>query len=490
MKLSHLLSCLSPIPTVPDREITEITEDSRKCHANALFVCVEGYRADGHIYAPRAYERGCRVFLAQKPLELPADATVIPCENTQRALGLLACRFYGDPSHRLTVIGITGTKGKTTTALMLQGILEEGGIPCGYIGTNGIRFGNRQINTANTTPDAVTLQKALSEMERAGCKAVALEVSSQAVLRHRIDGIRLSCALFTNLFPDHIGDGEHRDFADYRRCKRSILQDFGASLLVYNGDDPHAADMIRDFGGQGIACAQSNKGTYHRSESKPLFTEHGLGVGFTVFHEADQVEVRLPLIGDGNACNALMAMATARECFGIDLWRSAKTLEGLTVAGRSEVYPLGGGRIAVIDYAHNGESLRGLLAELRKFPHRRLLCLFGSVGERTALRRRDLGLAAAENADFCVLTSDNPGTEAPEAILLEIAEAFVGKSTPYVSVPDRKKAIRYAVDQMTEGDILVLAGKGHEAYQLIGDQKLPFSEREILMEAASEKSTV
>ncbi len=482
MKLNELLAPLSlDQNAIPSTEITELTENSRICHSKALFVCIEGFRSDGHRYAEDAYLRGCRAFVAQKKLSLPQDAFVLYTENTHHALGLLACRFYGDPSRQIPVIGITGTKGKTTVACMIREILEKNAIPCGYIGTNGVDYGTVHLETANTTPDAVTLQSTLRQMVNSGCRAAVLEVSSQALMLERVGGMKFSCVVYTNLFSDHIGDGEHRDFEDYKHCKKRLFTDFGAETMIYYADDNYADELCSvSLATRKISCALERNADYSGSSLSPMRFKNGLGTSFELSNGNNLISCRIPLIGSGNAVNALLAMAVSKECFGISLKDSAKALESIEIAGRSEVITLENGGLAVIDYAHNGESLRQLLVHLKAFAPRRLICLFGSVGDRTELRRHELGIAAAEHADLCIITSDNPGKEDPQKILDEIATAVSAYQTPYQCIIDREKAIRYAVEIMEAGDILVLAGKGHETYQLIGGEKIPFSEREIL----------
>ena len=489
MKLKELLSCLNVGGNIPMLEITEITENSRACHPNALFICVEGFRADGHRYAMNAYENGCRAFVSQKKLSLPDDAYVLQVSNTRIALGDLACHFYGNPSHQLAVIGVTGTKGKTTVACMIRKILEQSHIPCGYIGTNGIAYADQKLPTINSTPDAITLQKNLRRMADAGCRAAILEVSSQALLLDRVRGMRFFGGVFTNLFPDHIGEGEHKDFEDYKQCKKRLFSDFLMEKAIFNRDDPHANEfMTKATAHQTISCSINGDGDYRAIDLTPLRMNAYLGISYSILHNNEKISCQIPLIGSCNAQNGLLAATVAKECFDVSLQDAADALKDLEIEGRSQIIPLGDGKLAVIDYAHNGESLRQLLLHLRELHPNRLIALFGSVGDRTELRRQELGIAAAMHADLCILTSDNPGHEDPQKILNEIAETVSKFQTPYLCVVDRAEAIRHGVDLMETGDILVLAGKGHETYQLIGSEKIPFSERDILL--SYEKTTV
>lgn len=493
MKLCDLLS---PIPDlasdIPNMEIQTITENSRLCDANTLFVCIEGHRSDGHRYASDAYKRGCRTFLAQKELELPSDAITFKTPDTRHALALLACRFYGDPSHRLSVIGVTGTKGKTTVACMIRKILEDNGISCGYIGTNGVDFCGRHEEIGNTTPDAITLQRTFDKMVNVGCKAVVLEVSSQALLQHRVDGTRFLCGVYTNLYSDHIGDGEHCDFENYKACKHRLFTDFEMKSVICNTDDPYAPDMVNGCCAEIFTCAANHAANFRCTQIEHKRSSQALGMTFNILYQNQSVSFSIPMIGIGNVLNATQAATVAHACFEISLENAAQALQTVQVSGRSDVIPLRSGSLAVIDYAHNGESLRHILTELRKFCPSRIICLFGSVGERTTLRRYELGCAAGELSDLCILTSDNPATEDPQKIINEIVEVVIPYGTPYLSIVDREEAIRYAVKILKHGDILLLAGKGHEEYQLIGTEKIPFSDKSCLLSAleAHEKESI
>lgn len=472
---------------VPNIEIKQLTENASRADQNSVFICIRGARHDGHEFAHLAYQNGCRIFIAEKNLKLSDDACVIRCPDTKETLGSLACRFYGFPSEQMHVIGITGTKGKTTTALLLSHILNAAGIPCGYIGTNGVRFASIERSLTNTTPDAVTLQKTLCEMLDANIRTAVIEVSSQALLRHRVAGMHFETVLFTNLAPDHIGQNEHPDFENYKACKHRLFTDFGAKNAIYNADDPSSAEMLAETSAEARVSVSTQKNADFFASDITLFRDKNtLGVSFTVSDNEDSLHAKIPLTGLMNAENALLAIAAAKTCFGISTKQAIHALTNAHVAGRSEIIPLPNGASAVIDYAHNGVSLRQLLTTLREYQPNRLIALFGSVGERTKQRRHELGTVAAELCDLCILTSDNPGNEDPDAIIADIAKAFEGKKTPYLAIPDRREAIRTAVDLTQAGDILVLAGKGHENYQLIGNEKIPFSEREILADAIRE----
>ncbi len=488
MKLCELLRGLTVPAQIPSQEIRELTESSAKAAPDTLFFCIRGARADGHAFAPDAYARGCRAFVAERPLSLPSDALVVLVPDSRQLLGELACRHYGHPSRKMHLIGITGTKGKTTVAHLIAHLLNTAGIPCGYIGTNGIAYGNVKQSTRNTTPDAVTLQKALSEMYATGVKTAVIEVSSQALMQHRVAGMHFETVLFTNLSPDHIGENEHRDFAHYKACKKQLFDDFGATCAVYNADDPAAEELLCNTTAKElVSCSlRSKEADFFADRISLIRNEAMLGIGFWVSSKKEACYGRLPLPGTFNAENALLAIATVTHLFGLSLSAAMCAMETVLIAGRCEVIPLPNSAAVVIDYAHNGVSLEHLLSTLRGYQPKRLIALFGSVGERTKLRRAEMGRVAHALCDLCILTSDNPGREDPEAIIEEIAAAFADGKTPYRSFPDRAKAIRAATAMTTPGDLLVLAGKGHENYQLIGTEKIPFCERELVNALAKE----
>ncbi|MBQ7173425.1 MAG: UDP-N-acetylmuramoyl-L-alanyl-D-glutamate--2,6-diaminopimelate ligase [Clostridia bacterium] len=483
MKLSELLTPLGF--SAPGIEVDAIIQSTIDAGPNTLFVCIKGLAADGHELAPKAYEKGCRAFIAEHPLALPADALCFFVPDSRAALASLAATWYHNPSRRLAVVGVTGTKGKTTTAELLAKILCDNGIPAGYIGTNGISYGDKHFPTANTTPDPLTLQKALFDMAECGMKAAIIEVSSQAIVQHRVDGINFSALLFTNFYPDHIGVGEHPDLASYQAAKHKLFAEFEAETILYNADDPAAREIVfPNLAKSLFACSTEDESTDFFAKNICFTKDNGLpGLSMTLLAKGETADCKLSLPGMYNAKNALLAAACAKAVFGVSLSDAAKSLAHASVTGRAEWILLSSGAHAVIDYAHNGESLRQLLLTLREYRPERLICLFGSVGGRTQIRRQELGEVAASLSDLAILTSDNPGEEDPTAILLDIANAFVGSPTPYKIIPDRREAILYAVRELKKGDILVLAGKGQETYQLIGKEKIPFSEREILKEA-------
>lgn len=475
-----------------DPEKTDIRSlccDSRKVTADSVFVCISGSVNDGHDHAWGAYGYGCRVFIIEHEIKLADDAFVIVVKDTRVALAQLSAAFYGNPAKEMTIIGITGTKGKTTSSIMIYNVLCESGIPTGYIGSNGIYFDDKELPTINTTPESIDLHRYMREMLDAGVKTLVMEVSSQALKMARVHGIKFNTCVFTNLSPDHIGEHEHADFDDYKECKHSLFTDYGAEYIVYNADDEHALSMISGGNCKKASISLLSDADFYSKDISYFRTSGCVGVRFTCVHNGEELAVSVPFPGEFSVYNALTAMAVCTE-LGLSAAEVARALGDIRVKGRFETYDLPNGATAVIDYAHNGVSLKAALQALRIYEPRRLICLFGSVGGRTKIRRAELGLVASRDADFCILTSDNPDNESPLGIISEIAVYFTSGTCPYIAIPDRREAIEYALNNSEKGDIILLAGKGHESYQMIKGKRESFSETEIIKEFCNQYQPV
>jgi UDP-N-acetylmuramoyl-L-alanyl-D-glutamate--2,6-diaminopimelate ligase len=470
--------------------VSHLCFDSRKAAAGSFFFCLTGANADGHAYAQSAYDQGARIFAVERPVELPDDATVVRFANTRAALAATSAVFYGHPCRHLRLIGITGTKGKTTTALLIKHILEKARVSVGYIGTNGVFYDGRHIPTVNTTPESLELQGHLYDMVKAGVEAVVLEVSSQALWMHRVDSISFDSCLFTNLYRDHVGGCEHPTFEHYRDRKKDLFTNHEMVSVFCNADDPWAAYMTEDRpAGTSLVRVSLSDPTceWHAHDVAPFRKGAELGVTFGCTCGDGHGTGYLNLAGAFNVSNALMAVAVCHDRFGVSLDTALAALADVSVAGRLEPVCVESMTDVtfLVDYAHNGASLEAALNTLRSYRPQRLICLFGSVGTRSFERRPQLAEAAGRLADFCIVTSDNPGKEPPEQIVDEILAAFPEDGCPRIGIVDRAEAIEYAVRMARAGDIVLLAGKGHEDYQLIGTEKIPFSEREILLKAAT-----
>ena len=489
MLLSNLLKKTEYSDNFVDQEIDHITCDSREARQGSVFVCLKGFSTDGHLFAPKAYENGCRAFVCEYlPEYLPKDASVAIVPNSRRALALLSCELYGDPSNELTVIGITGTKGKTTTSLMIKQMLDSVGIPTGYIGSNGIIFGNQRIDAVNTTPESYKLQQYMRAMIEQGTKAVVMEVSSQALSLGRVVGVKFDITMFTNLSPDHIGPNEHQSFNEYFLAKKKLFSEFDSQTVIANADDPFTVKIISDSTAKKVFYSIDAHSDHRARNISLCRSENVLGTHFVCHTKNGDLSCTLRIPGEFNVHNALATIAVAKE-LGIENDIIERSLSSMNIEGRFETLTAPNGACFVIDYAHNGLSLSSSLLALRKYEPERLICLFGSVGCRTQVRRAQLGKAAAEHADLSILTSDNPDTENMQDIIDEIALQYPD-SSKYISIPDRSEAIKYAFSIAGPRDIVLLAGKGHERYQLINGKKVYFCEREILESLINEAKLI
>lgn len=488
MKLSLLLQKVNILslndPRVLEEEIDSLCCDSRKAAQGSAFVCIKGAVSDGHDYAPSAYSKGCRIFIAEHELSLPADAKVLISDNTRIALAEMSQKFFGDPSKEIKVIGITGTKGKTTTAQLIYQILNASSVKAGYIGTNGIMFDGQFFESVNTTPESYDLACYMRKMIEADVKYLVLEVSSQALYMERVRGMEFETCVFTNLAPDHIGGSEHPDFEHYRASKERLFSEFSPKIAIYNADDEASEYMMKRCKAPKFSFSLKGKGHFN-GENLELYRDSGrLGIRFAINAGSElKGDVDLPLPGDFNASNALAATAVCIS-IGIKFDMILSALSGVSMRGRFEVVDALPYATFVIDYAHNGVSLRSVLSTLRKYEPARLICVFGSVGGRTKLRRAELGTVASEMCDFCIITSDNPDNEDPMQIIDEIAESFSEDGCDYVKIPSRREAVLYAVKNARKDDMILFAGKGHEEYQLICGKREYFCERETIIEGA------
>ncbi len=471
MKLSRLLSVLGA-DCPREADITALTCRSQEVVPGALFAALPGARADGRAFIPDALERGASAVLCAPPL--PPDVNGLAVDDPRAALALLAAEFYGHPARSLTLIAITGTKGKTTTAHMLREIFSAAGYKTGMIGTLGTYVGRTLLEESlNTTPEPVALHRTLRQMADAGCSHVVMEVSSQAMKLRRVYGLVFDAGLFLNLTPDHIGGAEHADFAEYRACKAALFRQ--CRLAVGNADDPAWPAMaaqtppgaaIVTFG---TGDAQVRALAVEPDPARPFSTRLTVE-GAPPYH--------VPMPGAFNAADALAAVALGRA-LGLDDGAIRAGLAHTAVPGRALRVPVPAPFSVFIDYAHNGDSLRSLLAALGEYRPRRIILVFGAGGDRPKIRRTDMGRAAAQGADYAILTEDNPRSERTEDICADIAAA-IGGAIPTETIPDRAAAIVRALELAQPGDVVALAGKGHEGYIEENGVRRPFSERGVV----------
>ncbi|WP_027422125.1 UDP-N-acetylmuramoyl-L-alanyl-D-glutamate--2,6-diaminopimelate ligase [Lachnobacterium bovis] len=465
-----------------DKEITTLVYDSRKVEEGSVFVCISGTVRDAHEFIPDVVQKGAACVVVEKDVEVDENVTVIKVENSRKALAYMSAAYFGYPSKEIKTIGITGTKGKTTTTYMVKSILESAGIKTGLIGTIETIIGDKKIPSANTTPESFVVQKYFREMVDAGLDAVVMEVSSQALKLSRVEGFVFDIGVFTNLEPDHIGTNEHKDFAEYTYCKSLLFRQ--CKKGIFNGDSEHVEEILK-----GHTCDVLKFGYNDTNDlvakNVELKKAHGeLGVKYHVSGECDfDVEVNVP--GSFSVYNSLTAIAICNY-FEIKPEIIQKALKDVTVKGRIEIVPVTKRYTLMIDYAHNAMSLESLLKALKKYEPQRLVCLFGCGGNRAKARRFEMGEVSSKLADLTVITSDNPRDEEPMDIISDILTGVKKADGEYVTIPDRKEAIKYCMENAQDGDIVVLAGKGHEDYQEIKGVKHHMDERELIAEIIKE----
>ncbi|MEY8375733.1 UDP-N-acetylmuramoyl-L-alanyl-D-glutamate--2,6-diaminopimelate ligase [Lachnospiraceae bacterium 56-18] len=462
--------------------VTELINDSRKVTEGSVFVCISGAVSDGHAFARDVAEKGAAALVVEKDVDVPENVTVIRVEDTRYALALMSAAYFGYPAEKLKVIGITGTKGKTTTTYMVKSILEGVGHKVGLIGTIEALIGGRSIPANNTTPESYTIHKYFAEMVEAGCDSVVMEVSSQGLMLHRTAGIMFEIGIFTNLGEDHIGPNEHKDFEDYKRCKGILFTQ--CRLGIANVDDPWYEDVFK-----GATCKVETFGFTEKADLRAVDIEHitrpgYLGVRYHVSGLMDfDVEIDIP--GDFSVYNSLTAIAVCRH-FDVPVENIQKALKVAKVRGRIEMVKVSDEFTMMIDYAHNAMSLESLLHTLRDYKPERIVTIFGCGGNRSKTRRYEMGEVSGRMSDFTIITSDNPRFEEPQDIIDDIITGIKKTDGEYIAVCDRKEAIRYSIEHGRPGDVIVLAGKGHETYQEIKGVKYDMDDRILVKEVLEE----
>lgn len=479
MKLRELLEGISPVSATADleMEISGVSYDSRTTRPGDLFVAMTGFETDGHAYIPKAAEAGAAAVLCQRPPEngLP----YVQVENSRRALAVLGANFYGHPAEQMTMVGITGTNGKTTTTYLLKAILEQAlGAKVGLIGTNQNMIGQEVLPTERTTPESFELQGLFARMRDAGCTHVVMEVSSHALALDRVYGVPYAVGVFTNLTQDHLDF--HKTMEDY--CDAKALLFRRCAVGVVNGDDPWTPRLLEGATCRTFTYAQHGAGDL-RAEDVSLDADH---VAFTAVTAEEKIPVRVNIPGGFMVYNTLDVLGAALA-LGVPLSQSAQILADVPhVKGRVEVVPTPGKSYTVlIDYAHSPDGMVNVLTSVKGFAKGRTIALFGCGGDRDKTKRPKMGRVAAEIADFVVVTTDNPRTEKPADIIADILPGLADSATPHVVVEDRIEAIHYCMDHARSGDVIVLCGKGHETYQEINHVKHHMDEREIVAEYLS-----
>ncbi len=487
MKLTELLTDLKYrlVKGTLDTEVLSVENDSRKVNAGALFFCITGAVFDGHMYAGEVADKNASVLIVEKEVEISNDKeiTIIQVESTRYAMGKICAKFYGNPSDKLTVIGITGTKGKTTTAYMIKSMLEAAGFKTGLIGTIETIIGDKIIPASNTTPESIVMQKTLSEMVATGLDSVVMEVSSQGLMLDRVAGTTFDYGIFTNLSEDHIGPNEHKDFNEYKGWKSKLFTI--CKKGIFNKDDRYCEDILNGHSCEIITYGMVNQADY-RAEDLQLYKRDGcLGISFQLKGKYEE-DVLVSLPGEFSVYNSLSAIAVAKE-MGVSMDKIIEILKDIHVKGRVELISISDEFTILIDYAHNAMSLESILTSLRAYQPQRMVTVFGCGGNRAKSRRYEMGEVSGRLADLTIITSDNPRNEDPQDILNDIKTGLRKTNGEYVEIIDRKEAIRYAILNAKSGDVIVLAGKGHEDYQEIKGKKYHMDERELIREILEEE---
>ncbi len=466
-------------------EIKDVVNDNRKISEGSLFICIKGANFDGHSCAAEAAEKKAGAIVAESDVELPDDCRlpVVRVKDTRYAMAFISAAYFDHPARKLKTIGITGTKGKTTTTYLIRSMLENAGHKVGLIGTIEVIMGDEHLHAENTTPESYDLQKYMATMVERGCDSVVMEVSSQGLMLHRSQGFTFDLGIFTNIEADHIGPNEHKDFDDYMHCKGLLFKQCKVGIL--NGDDIHTDDILEGHTCQ-VETYGFNEGVDIRAINLAYIRKPGnLGVFFDTEGLINMhAEITNP--GKFSVYNALCAIAVARH-FDCTPEEIAAALKGAKVKGRIEMVKVSDEFTLMIDYAHNAMALKSLLTTLRDYRPNRLVCLFGCGGNRSKLRRFEMGEVSGRYADFTIITSDNPRFEEPIDIINDIETGMKKTDGKYIKIIDRKEAIAYAIDNAEQGDIIVLAGKGHEDYQEIKGVKHHMDERELIQEILDER---
>ncbi len=464
-----------------DTEVSDIIYDSRKITQGTMFVCMVGAVTDGHKYIPDAIEKGASVIVVEREDEaklIPDDITVIKVDSARYALAMMSAAYFDYPAEKLTTIGLTGTKGKTTTTYIIRDVLSRAGKKSGLIGTIAIITGKDTVPSKNTTPESYEIHKYMADMVEAGCEYMVMEVSSQGFKLDRTAGIMFDYGVFTNLSPDHIGPAEHADFEEYLQCKNMLFRQCRTGIV--NADDKHVDEILKDHTCSVVTFSAEKTADLTASDITFLNEDGKLGMSFRT-QGLMNCDAKIYIPGRFSVYNALTTMAVCSR-LGVDEAAILSGLEEVQVKGRVEMMPVSKKFNVIIDYAHNEVSTRSVLETLRQYEPPRLIAVYGCGGNRSRQRRYDIGEVAAQLADLSILTSDNPRFEKVADINNDIKTGLAKHDGKYIEIEDRREAIAYAITNAMPGDMIVLLGKGHEDYVEIEGVKYHFSEHEVIEE--------
>lgn len=477
LQITELLKRVQYTGNFADANVLDITDNSRAVTASTVFVCIHGAHFDGHTAAIQAEKDGAVLIVAERDTGAKNQILV---ENTRSAYSLLCAAFYGYPAERLTLIGVTGTNGKTTTTMLLKSIFDKAGMKAGLVGTVRNMIGDKEFPASLTTPDSKALQKLFADMVEAGCTHCVMEVSSQALAQHRVDGCRFAIALFTNLTQDHLD--YHGTFENYLLAKRKLFTI--ADLAVLNADDPYAEKMVEGLEGKTLRFSIVKDDSDYVAKNVQCFQD-SVQYEMLARETIGRVNVRIP--GHFTVYNS-MGAAICALASGLE-FETVLTLlsQSEGVPGRVEVVPTNTPYSVLIDYAHSPDGLENVLSSLRETAKKRIITVFGCGGDRDRTKRPKMGKIVGELADVAVVTSDNPRTEDPDAIIQDVLAGMDGCKARVKAITNRTEAIRYALSIAKADDMVLLAGKGHETYQILGTEKVHYDEREVVAQILSEK---
>lgn len=470
MKLTELLKGVEVISKVKNTKVSDVTDDTRKVKKGSVFVCIKGANFDGHTAAAEMLKKGASAVICEYSLGLKKEVVV---KNTRSAYAVMCANFFSNPAKELKLIGLTGTNGKTTSTYLIKSLLESAGKKVGLIGTMQNMIGDEVFETSYTTPTAYELQSLFRKMADAGCEYCVMEVSSQALAQGRVDGLHFAVAVFTNLTQDHLDF--HGSMENYRAAKKILFRRCDTAII--NKDDANGEYMA-----QGLECKVL---TYSAKDNSADFVAKNItltskGITYELLGNGIIDRVKCPIPGKFTVYNSLAAACVAVSV-GIEFSAICAAFKNVSgVKGRIEVVPTDTDYTVIIDYAHSPDGLINILSSVKEFAQNRVIVVFGCGGDRDRNKRPKMADAAASLADFVVLTSDNPRTEDPEQIVNDAAQGLKGHKVDKKIIVDRTEAIRFALGEAKAGDVIVLAGKGHETYQIIGKEKRHYDEREIV----------
>ncbi len=475
MKISEVMNGIRSYDIYEDREVTFITDNSKKVAEGCIFVCIKGARFDGHDVAAQMLEQGAVCVVCERDLGLPNQIVV---ENTRKAISLMCANYFGRPADKLRLIGITGTNGKTTTAFLIKNMLSKLGKKSGLIGTVKNMAGDKEYPAALTTPESFELHSLFNEMVNDGCEYCVMEVSSQALAQYRVEGLHFAAGIFTNLTQDHLD--YHGTFENYAEAKSMLFTQ--SDICILNLDDEHAMSMLRNTDGRMVTYSV-NQDESDYTAKYIRYKNDGIEYELVTMGYVERVKVGIP--GEFTVYNSMAAAVTLIE-LGFDF---SKVLYALSlsegVKGRIEVVPTDTDYTVIIDYAHSPDGLKNIISSLRKIAKARIITVFGCGGDRDRTKRPIMGAIAAKLSDVIVVTSDNPRTEDPDAIIEDILAGIKGSKVRKIVESDRTMAIKAAMEEAETDDIVLLAGKGHETYQIFGTEKIHYDEREVVKDILS-----